>query len=436
MSGWSDNIHLAAGRQRGRLGCVWHRGWTRTGASVWSLWSQLCALNAFSACDVERVLEGQGAARSVFQSEPQWAWLAEAHDLDEHALSAACAVRRRFDRLAVQWQFLRYCPACMRHSFHAACHQHLAVTHCPAHHLKLLERCQQCSAHVSASFDAARRHPFGCPRCSGLLTGVRRAPPSAIASKALDHSLEGTTAALDRGHAHHPVRAADLKSSVGVGHTTWWWGADPFVAESRWAPRSIALEVRDEDVDAVHAHAWRVLVSFVTVRGLVQDHAATVCRLADDIERLDCRMLRLRPPALLDWALATLVVRYGGHRAFEHAARLSWHGARPSLFSLSPQASRPVEASAQGNAIVLAAELRAELVRLLGVLSRDGLEAAFQDALAMTRSPVPWHLQEHAVAEDHRTCSLHWRGIGLVRFERTLARYRRRSDRHRGRPIT
>lgn len=429
MSGWSDNIHLAAGRQRGRLGCVWHRGWTRTGASVWSLWSQMCAINAFGIRDLERVLEGQGVSTSVFQTDTNAAWLAEAHDLDNVSREVACAVHR-FDPRAVEWRYLRYCPACMQHSFHAACHQHLAVTHCPAHNVPLLECCRHCSATIGAHFDAARRHPFGCPRCSGWLASARRAAPSAIVGGMLDHSLQATTAALDRVHAHHPVRVADLRSAVCVGHATWWWGGDPFVAASRWTPRSIQLELDGEDVDAVHAHAWRVLVSFVTVRGVVQDNAETVCRLAAAIERLDRRVLTLRPPALLDWALATLVVRYGGHRVFEHARRLSWYGARPSLFAFSPQASRPVEASAEGNSIVLAAELRAELVRVLGMLSRAGLNAAYQDALMLPRSPVQWHLQSQAVAEEYATCFLYWRGMGLRRFERVLARCHRRSRGH------
>lgn len=427
MHGGQDSPHwrVAAVSELDRLGCVWRSGCTPPFASVWVLWSRLCGLNGLSLREAAQVLDGAGRLHSVFDTPADAPWLLEARDLGARERLAACAVRESFDRLATERRHLRFCPACMAQQYHAACFQHRAITHCPLHGLALRETCRRCGSAVAAGHDVARRHPFACAHCGASLAPARheRDPAERLAV-----AMGATTRALDRTQAGQVVQLAQLRRrqrllrasptaarSERWGHETWWWGVDPYVAGSCWQPRSLTVPEGPQNPDVLHARAWQVLVRFVG-QGCTAAGARGLelpARLADAIAQHDARGLRTE--GALNWALAVVVVRYGGARALRQASRLMDCGARPELYGLSPQLSRAVERSAEGNAIVFETELRIELVRQLHRIRRGGRGVVFE---ADDAAPVgvAWHTSD--VGEGG--LRLQWRGVGLRRFRRAL----------------
>jgi len=412
VSEGDGHVKLDLGAKRSRLGCVWRGGCTSPLASAWTLWSRLCSVNAFSPLEAKRVLEGRSVFKSVFDTEMNVGWLQEAHDLGLQARADACAVHHRFDPGAVVRHQLRYCPACMALEYHAACFQHRALTRCPVHDVLLREGCAGCGRPVLTHHEAARRVPFGCARCGSWLVPPQR---SIDKSERGHPALQATTAALDRAHAHHSVcRLRGLPILQG-GHSTWWWGEDPYVAGSWWRPWTISLAAGPESPDALHARAWNVLVGFVERMQRGPGGLDLPTRLAEAIERHDGSALRWGARGALLWGLAALISHYGGPRATSQAYRLRVCGARPELYPITPQVSTPVEGNAQANALVFEAELRGQLLRLVRRIRRHGVDIVFEED-ERPNCAVPWHLAPNG----NDRCTLQWRGLGARRFERCL----------------
>lgn len=85
-------------------------------------------------------------------------WHASGVDIfgrDPHALSASA--------------YLRYCPHCLAHGFHATLFQHLLTCECPLHHCRLELTCTSCGLPLAPTWEQAARFPYACPHCSALL---------------------------------------------------------------------------------------------------------------------------------------------------------------------------------------------------------------------------------------------------------------------------
>jgi len=176
--------------------------------------------------------------------------------------------------------------------------------------------------------------------------------------------------------------------------------------------------VSDGNSLALHAHAWGALVEFVENRVIEPKEQERVLVAADILDRRDRCAYTERLPLDL-WAIAALIARYGPS-SYLYARRLLRNGCRVDLFPLTPQASRVVEASSSGNAIVFAAEVRAEYLRLLK-LAIGGRSALLEMDLVAGAVHVHWHLrQEH-------TWQLQWRTLSDRRFERLCRARARRS---------
>lgn len=72
--------------------------------------------------------------------------------------------------IAVRW--LRYCPECLRHWFHASLFQLAGVEVCPVHGLPLRTACPTCKASVDIDFvDTDFKFPLHCVRCAEPFAG-------------------------------------------------------------------------------------------------------------------------------------------------------------------------------------------------------------------------------------------------------------------------
>lgn len=395
-------------------GWVWPAAWHRPYASAWAIWSKLCDVNAATSRSALTVLGGRGLFTSLFDTTPEAAWLLEAHSLSAAQRQAACLATLGFDPQAVERTSLRFCLICIAAEYHTPCFQHRAVTHCPVHNLGLLDRCPHCARRIATSAARARPVPFGCPSCGRRLswgTATTRLDTSELTSVA------ATSAALSSCTSQFRASAGSLvptRSPNEAGHATWWGGVDPFVRGSTWRP--LQTTVSDGNRLALHAHAWGALIEFVESRVIEPKEHERVLVAAHVLDRRDrCAYIERLPLDL--WAIAALIARYGAS-SYLCARRLLRNGCRVDLFPLTPQASRVVEASATGNAIVFTAEVRAEYLRMLK-LAIGGRSALLEMDLVAGAVHVHWHLrQEH-------TWQLQWRALSERRFER-LSRERAR----------
>lgn len=405
--------------RRSPHGCVWPAGWWRPHASVWAIWSRLCDTNVLTSRSARALLGETGAFTSVFYAREDAPWLLEANTLDENQRRFACAAAWAFDSDVVERRWLRYCPACLAASYHAACFQHRAVSRCPVHGLPLLDRCARCGGWVGVTYEAARSVPFGCGKCASRL--ARRGAVELSAAEIV--AITATTAALTSSEA---VMSRVEKSTVGsvqgsaeAGHARWWFGIDPFVQGSQWRPHCarVALGHRDE----LDAQAWSTLIRFV--EGRLGDPMLTerMLLVAEGVERRN----RCMPSVTLsvpEWAAAALVARYGT-ADYRRAVRLTRHGCSPALFPFTPQASTIVVTSSAANAIVFAAEVREEFLRLLKWTGRHGPDALIDADLAADATRVNWCL----IRQEEGTGDLQWRGRSEVQFARLCqCRFRQR----------
>jgi len=356
--------------------------------SVWAIWSALCDVNATTARSARTLLGDPGIHRCVFNARADAPWLLEAHTLGDAQRRLACATTWAFDADAVERRWLRYCPACMAASYHAACFQHRALSRCPVHNLPLIERCGQCGGRIPVTYEAARAAPFGCRSCARRLARASAKTLSAAQTAA----IAATTSALTRSGATvsriGKSGVGRVLSSLEAGHASWWCGVDPFVEGSAWQPHRAWVSTADgDDLDA---QAWTALVRFV--EGRLSDPALIerIHAVAEGIERRD----RCMPPvtlAISDWAAAALIARYG-EGDFRRARRLLRNGCSPSLFPFTPQASCVVVLSGEANAIVVKAEARIEYVRLAKWIARRGPESLFDTVLSAQGLRVNWCL--------------------------------------------
>lgn len=332
-------------------GWVWPAAWHRPHASAWAIWSKLCDVNAATSRSALTVLGGRGLFTSLFDTPPEAAWLLEAHSLSAAQKQAACLDTLGFEAQAVERTSLRFCLICIAAEYHTPCFQHRAVTHCPVHNVALLDRCPHCARRIATSAERARAVPFGCPRCGRRLswgTAARRLATGELAAVA------ATTAALSSCTSKNRVMAGSLFASRNpneAGHATWWGGVDPFVRGSTWRP--LQTTVSDDNSLALHALAWGALIRFVEGQVIEPKVRERVLVAADVLDRRD-RCAYIEPLPLDLWAIAALIARYGAS-SYLCARRLLRNGCRVDLYPLTPQASRVVEASTSGNAIVFTA---------------------------------------------------------------------------------
>ncbi len=398
--------------RRSPHGCVWPAAWYRPHASAWAIWSKLCDANAMTSPSAATLLEGTGRFRSLFETRPDARWLLEAHTLTPDDRRNACVTVVSFRRDAVEFRWVRYCPICLTGGYHAGCFQHRAVTRCPLHDVPLRDHCPHCGRRVPAGFENARAAPFGCRACGLQLaqaqvpqrTGMAQLVPIAATAAAL-------TAGADHIGAPSGRRRAPLGRPAMAGHASWWSGVDPFVAGSAWIPQRMAIAVATDDPFTLQQLAWQVLIRFVEAQVVDPVRRSRVVAAADALERRNLCMLT-GGLSRNEWAVAALVTRYGTAE-YVRAQRLLRRGCDATLFPLVPQASSFVGRSAEANATVFAAEVRAEYLRLLKWSGRAGRMRLFETDLACGATAVPWQLVE---GEDEWW--LQWRALRERRFNR------------------
>jgi hypothetical protein len=71
---------------------------------------------------------------------------------------------------------LRYCRACIALGFHCMLFQHWAMTHCPLHGAKLIDKCCGCGLPIVPTTASVVANPYCCMRCQQLL--LKMVPPS------------------------------------------------------------------------------------------------------------------------------------------------------------------------------------------------------------------------------------------------------------------
>ncbi len=273
-----------------------------------------------------------------------------------------------------------------------------------------------CEKPILTTYESARVVPFGCASCGAPL--ANRARPAVVAIN-VQAAVEATTLALitndaTTGYIRRTSRRC-RKATSEAAHAAWWSGQDPFVAGSNWQPHRDIVTVDPGDLAAVDTASWRVLVDFAAFF-VDRENNRAVMNAADAIERGNHCALALTRISSIDWALAALIARYGGAKAFFSAKRLLTHAAAPSLFALTPQISKIVECSAAANAIVFAAELRGEYLRLLKLTRRKGPDGLFTSDFSLGAHLVHWHM---ASLEGAFAC-FQWRGISTAKFRHIL----------------
>lgn len=117
-------------------------------------------------------------------------WLEKAYgrDLYWHGQFSSCSSRTQ----------LRYCPACMSHSYHSALFQHIALARCPGHNLLLQSRCPACNATIVPTVSVVESAPFECPECNVDLRRSQSADRRSCSIKDVDSLLEKIRADLAR----------------------------------------------------------------------------------------------------------------------------------------------------------------------------------------------------------------------------------------------
>jgi hypothetical protein len=400
-------------------GCVWDPAWVQPYMSVWSLWSKLCDLNAFTSRDAASIAV-IGLHRNVFAANPDAHWLCAEIALGWEAARHACMASAVTSSVAIA-RWLRYCPACAAMGYHAACFQHLAITRCPAHDAVLFDRCPDCGAMIQVTYEAGRVVPFGCAACGHAL---RRVSFNRSSERVDCNAIAATTRALlafDSNNATTRCQGRSLAREARplVGHATWWGGPDPYVRQSTWRPRGARVAMMDAtNADSLNMKAWSVMVNFLDTNCGASGWDPPLA-IAAALEAGAPAFPTARGSAK-QLALALLVLQYGGARAWALARHRLAQGVAAHCFAPTPQRSRIVESSADGNAMIVQAELRQTYLWLLRHVRRQRRAVVWGDP-PIARVFVPWLLASVAGDRDDEGL-LQWRELGERRFQRALRR--------------
>jgi hypothetical protein len=146
-------------------GYIFNPRWLDPYESVVSMMWKFAWINGLDGKTVVRHF----ALRSV---DPYEGVEASRTELDVRKIAAALGVTQKTVHAALGRPgrsgsaMLRYCPKCIRRTYHSVVHQFSYEQQCPAHRCLLREACPQCGAMNPYRIDAGTLDvPFGCPKC-------------------------------------------------------------------------------------------------------------------------------------------------------------------------------------------------------------------------------------------------------------------------------
>lgn len=158
--------------------CLWHPEDISRYESFWSLihkfalWNSCCAeeiLNLLAESSKKEGIRRKSLLIKLYFSIEK---LCEFLGLDRFSIKESFIVyylqKSEVDYLAATT--LRYCPECIKASYHSPIHQFLFFDTCPYHQIKLLDHCSSCGVRIPADFTGHNmEYIYSCPKCGGPL---------------------------------------------------------------------------------------------------------------------------------------------------------------------------------------------------------------------------------------------------------------------------
>jgi hypothetical protein len=160
------------------LGVAWTSSLCLPGESLWSLWSKLCYLNAFSTSEIRVLLGDLSQTTSTLFLGEELATRTPP-TLLERVFSAPTGAANSWMHPLARPPYAphgpftktpRLCVRCARLGFHCLTFQLNSVLRCPVHGCELIERCPVCNSTFPHMFCAIGRAPFQCSLCHASLS--------------------------------------------------------------------------------------------------------------------------------------------------------------------------------------------------------------------------------------------------------------------------
>jgi hypothetical protein len=235
---------------------------------------------------------------------------------------------------------LRYCPECMKQSYHSALFQHYAVARCPFHDVALRVTCPSCEKPILPTFFNIENSPYECPAChhdlrrpSDLRTGLSPGPSAQSLDKALEPARASLRADGSAGAVVHcplpkPSSSSFMVEPTSAADSRYWQRALIFPgAQSAWGARfrEIIMHILADERDGYDDEVTRDLGAANVIKWL-----RTNSGCADQVDYLISRfgnspggMVVAAAPSLLAMVLYKFLCHYGMVKGF---TELGEHG--------------------------------------------------------------------------------------------------------------